>query len=251
MSSFDLLINKFDKIYVLTLSHRHDRQAAIMRQLVSVGYDSDNIEHLRKLNIVYTTKWKYNHIICNAINKYYRRQCFTKANEYDCTRNHYNIIKSAYDLNYNNILIIEDDMRFLKLEIFNDFINHFPEDYSMVQCAGFSAQKVFQQVNETYKKGLYFIKDMPVNLWTTGMYALSKKGMVHYINFIDNQISVADIPLYQHPKEDYYFSSIPMAIQADKDICSSDIRNNQNDHIDYNTQNMYESIDKDMYMAYD
>lgn len=250
MTCFDIICDKFDKIYVLTLSHRKDRQIAIMKQLHALGYDDNNIKHIKKLQMIYTTEWKYNGIICNALNNHFHYQCFTKANEYDCTRNHYNIIKTAYDLGYENILIIEDDMRFLNVDMLIGFFEEFPQDYSMVQCAGFSTNTVFKQVNEKYYTGLKYIQDMPVNLWTTGMYALSISGMEYYINFMNDHIGVADLPLYHHPSTKYYFTTIPLAIQADKTTCPSDIRNSQNDQIDYQTQNMYESIDKSIYMSY-
>ena len=37
-----------------------------------------------------------------------------------------------------------------------------------------------------------------------------------------------------------YIPSIPLVIQEDKNIDPSDIRDKQNDDIDYNTQNVYE-----------
>ena len=56
---------------------------------------------------------------------------------------------------------------------------------------------------------------------------------------------VADGPLYKAPLNDKlintYISTIPLVIQEDKNKMSSDIRNNKNDTIDYNNDNVYET----------
>ena len=67
---------------------------------------------------------------------------------------------------------------------------------------------------------------------------------------------VADMPLYKAPLHsnliNSYLTTIPVVIQADKEECQSDIRNKENDTIDYNNQNMYEvDIPKDWYFEYD
>ena len=77
------------------------------------------------------------------------------------------------------------------------------------------------------------------------MYALSRRGMEFYIAFMNKFFWVADGPLYKAPLNHSliksYISTIPLVIQADKKEISSDIRNEKNDKIDYNTQNVYES----------
>ena len=64
------------------------------------------------------------------------------------------------------------------------------------------------------------------------------------LDFIDKFLWVADGPLYRAPMDkpelNTYIPSIPLVIQEDKNIDPSDIRDKQNDDIDYNTQNVYE-----------
>lgn len=43
LNPFELLAQRFDKIYVLTMSTRKDRQAGILNMLVSIGYKPDDI----------------------------------------------------------------------------------------------------------------------------------------------------------------------------------------------------------------
>ena len=61
----------------------------------------------------YGTPFPHNKIIADAFN-ISKKGRFTKPNEYDCARNHYAIIKTAYDLGWENVLVIEDDVLFLK-----------------------------------------------------------------------------------------------------------------------------------------
>lgn len=61
----------------------------------------------------------------NAFNES-ERGLLKHPNEYDCARNHYTIIKTAYDLGYEHILVMEDDIRFLKdANIFNMYLKRF------------------------------------------------------------------------------------------------------------------------------
>ena len=88
------------------------------------------------------------------------------------------------------------------------------------------------------------------NIWCTALYALSREGMLHYISYITENPSVADMPIYHHPKNGYFISSYPLAIQADHSDISSDIRNETNDTIDYAKENTYEFVDKTKYLSY-
>lgn len=110
MNCFDYLAQHFDKIFVLTLSHRKDRQTGILNMLKSIGYDSDNLEHTHKVQFIYATSWPYNEVLSHALNRLLGTRRFTKPNEYDCTRNHYSIVKQSLDLGYEKILVLEDDI---------------------------------------------------------------------------------------------------------------------------------------------
>lgn len=247
---FTKILQKFDHIYLLTLSHRKDRQYGILTQLKELGYDENNIEHIKKFSIIYTTSWPYNIVIANAINQHFNRYSFTKPNEYDCTRNHYNIIKTAYDLGYEKILIMEDDLQWLKPRMLNNFLTNFPEDYSMVQMSGYSSNTELSDICTQQMNGGVFFFPYMGNIWCTALYAVSRTGMEHYMHSVEQCCTVADMPIFNHPKSGYYISSWPLAIQANHNLINSDIRNQNNDKIDYANSNAYEFIDKTKYYDY-
>lgn len=245
---FDKLCAKFEHIYMLTLASRKDRHIFMNKQLQKIGYDPNNINHLKKFTIIYTSHWRYNKDIIAALNRGCAQgpQLFTKPNEYDCTRNHYNIIDTGYELGYDNILVMEDDIAILEPEKLEAMIDNMPESYDLCQLSGFTTDPRAKQFHAKYFNGEFYTK-ATFGIWCTAMYAMSRVGMQWYLTFQNTRLSVADMPLYYHP-EDTYVACIPWAIQMDKNVMPSDIRNSDNDHIDYNKQNMYEiQLNKDWY----
>ena len=118
----DVLKEKFNICYVLNLSDRKDRRNNMETQFKEMNFD--NINESTWLRYHYTTKFPYNGLIASAFNESGKGR-FTKANEYDCARNHYAIVKECYDRGFSNILVMEDDIKFLKNnETFLTFIHN-------------------------------------------------------------------------------------------------------------------------------
>lgn len=241
MNIFEKLKEKFGNIYVLTMSNRHDRQQHIIHQLEQIGLQDKN-----DINIIYATPFPYNNIIADAFNATNKGK-FTKPNEFDCARNHYGMVKRSYDLWHNRCLIIEDDILFINDEsIWDKYINAIPDDFDILQFGGFTVDpNVTKYLGEDK---IPWTKHKDVGLWNCSMYALSRKGMEYYIRFMNKIFWVADGPLYKAPINDKiintYMPSIPLVIQADKNVMTSDIRTASTDSIDYNNDNKYEQFIK-------
>lgn len=242
MNIFKELQNKFDHVFMLNLSTRKDRLDTMIKQLKEFGLP-DNFRQT-DLDIRFTVPFKkYNEVMMYVLNQN-KIGKLTKPNEYDCTHNHYSMIKQAFDHGYDYCLIIEDDIRFIKdEEIWKKYLENIPDDFDILQFGGFTADPKAKKYLES---GLgCWVKHPEFGLWTTSMYALSRKGMEYYLNFIDYFLWVADGPLYRasmdKPSLNTYMATTPLVIQEDKDVDPSDIRDKQNDDIDYNTQNIYES----------
>lgn len=190
----------------------------------------------------YATSFPYNDLIASSFVNTGKGR-FTKANEYDCARNHYNIVKSSYDLGYERVLILEDDILFMKdTDKFIEYLNNMPADYDILQFGGFTTDPKWTEYKNSSDE--LWLKHRDVGIWNCSMYALSRKGMEYFIVFMDKIFCVADMPLYKAPINDKiintYISREPVVIQADKNKVASDIRNATNDTIDYTTQNVYE-----------
>jgi GR25 family glycosyltransferase involved in LPS biosynthesis len=248
---YTLLKNKFDIIYVLSMSDRKDRRNSIENQffvLLACEPEQNNI-----IRYFYGTKFKYNNIIADSFNRTGTGR-FTKPNEYDCARNHYSMVKICYDLGYEHCLIMEDDILFMTdYEKIKEYMNTIPDDYDILQFGGFTTDtrilKYTEEGNENW------VKHEDVGVWNCSMYALSRKGMEYYLAFMDKIFWVADGPLYKAPLNkklvNTYISREPVVIQADKEDSESDIRNSENDSINYKNDNIYEkNIDRNKYFKY-
>lgn len=242
---FFLLTQAFDRIFILTLSNRPDRRAMLERQLRELGLPQPDCD--ARLRYWYATPFPFNGLIADAFNKSGKGQ-FTKPNEYDCSRNHYAIIRTCHDLGYSHVLILEDDILLYRdRKLLCDYISSIPEDYDICQMGGFTTDNniIKYVANDAYR----WFKHPDVGLWNASAYALSRRGMEFYLTFMDRiRFWVADGPLYKAPLNDRiintYASDVPLAIQADKRQVASDIRDESNDSIDYSTQNMYEKFIK-------
>jgi GR25 family glycosyltransferase involved in LPS biosynthesis len=214
------------------------------------------LEYNKDVNIVYGSEFPYNQLIMDTFNRaFHPKRCFTKPNEFDCARNHYNIVKTAYNLGCNYLLVLEDDICFIKnTDILYNAIMQLPEDYDVLQFGGFTADPRASTILDEYPNKLW-IKHPRIFVWNASMYALSRRGMEYYIKFMDKFFTVADMPLYFAPNNERlinsYITTIPIVIQADKNDVPSDIRSKETDKIDYNTMNVYESrISRSDYFTY-
>lgn len=250
MNIFYKLQDKFKHIFLLNLSTRKDRRDLMINQLHHFGlldlYTQDELDIRTTVPFL-----KYNKIMMHVLNQN-KLGRLTKPNEYDCTHNHYSMVKQAYDQGYEYCLIMEDDIRFLDMndgEIWESYLNNIPDDFDILQFGGFTTDP---KIKNYMDERAHWVKHPDVPVWNASMYALSRKGMKYYIDFIDKFFWVADGPLYRAPIDrpdlNTYICTLPLVIQEDKNIDHSDIRDKQNDNIDYNTQNMYEyNINKNHY----
>lgn len=111
---------------------------------------------------------------------------------YNCTRNWYEIIKTSYLLGYESILCIEDDITFdMPKDVFFHIMNNIPNDYDVIR---FGYTDLF--CNFKFDKDNCFVENYYFKFWGAQMFALSRKGMKYYIDFLDKYYGVADYPLF-------------------------------------------------------
>lgn len=248
----ETLKNKFDKVYLLTMTNRRDRRELMEREFSEIGLPKpDSTDFIR---YYFGTPFPFNGLIMNAFNASGKGR-FSKPNEYDCARNHYAMVKICYDLGFDHCLILEDDILILKdTEKLCQYFDNLPDDYDVVQFGGFTTDNTIKEYTDTDDM---WVKHRKVGVWTTAGYALSRRGMQYFLAFMDSvKFWVADGPLFKAPLNDKiintYISNIPLVIQADKNVVASDIRDENNDTIDYNNQNVYEQgIDLSDYFSVD
>ena len=89
----------FSNIYVVSRCSNFDKRESIEREFKRIGLNNYN--------------WFYNCddelIDYERLINYHRSKAAVR-----CTHAHYRLIKTLYELNYDNVLIIEDDIHFLQ-----------------------------------------------------------------------------------------------------------------------------------------
>lgn len=122
------------------------------------------------------------------------------GNAFNCTREHYNIIKQAYYRGIESVLVFEDDFIFNDVEkTIKMFSQKLPDDWKLIQYAYSNGTK-----EEFDEPVLDFFELVPIteenHHWSTSCYALSRAGMKYYIDYMSKEYSVADYPLYESYK---------------------------------------------------
>ena len=141
-------------------------------------------------------------------------------NAFSCTREHYTLIKSAYLRGVDSICIIEDDVSFNKnISVWEEYLNNLPEDWDILRIC--CARGYYEQ---EYTKGHIWC---PVKngIWSTGCYALNRKGMEYMMKSIEQYMQPIDLPLYNYTSDSnikHYLPQIPLGLCLE-DSMTSDI----------------------------
>lgn len=151
---------------------------------------ASRIYGLEKFNSIYIPKvHTYASILNNA--GMFKWNGVGNGTALNCMLNHYTIIKQSYIDGLDSVFIMEDDVQITIDDITcMDIISHIPSDYDVLRF--------------DWHKGIYpYIKN-PENYFTksykrvygTQCYALNRKAMLYYMNYIENNPACADEPLF-------------------------------------------------------
>ena len=119
---------KFEKVYVLSVPNYKIRYNFVKQQLDDLGIDFEFVwgVDLGNINtdalgykIHYPQLWEF------------EKHCTGK--DFSCTINHYSAVLQAYEFGYNNVLIMEDDICFVKdKKLIQQMLTNIPEDADFV-----------------------------------------------------------------------------------------------------------------------
>jgi GR25 family glycosyltransferase involved in LPS biosynthesis len=163
-SRTDKLINidKFVNEYIV-LKDKYELYEAVVGNNIS-DEEIRNILSISSLNNLYNLSNHHNEIRTKGA--------------IGCYLSHYNIWKLMIDNNYNNILIIEDDIYcYIDKKEFNEYINSIPEDYDIALLSWFPIW--FDKLDNPKKKTKingYWNKYNSINVFGTSGYLVSRKG---------------------------------------------------------------------------
>lgn len=196
-----MTIESFNKIWCLHCVDHKDRYEISKKEFEKVGI-LDKVEY----------RWTSLQPIEN-LRQSNKLKHLKSEGEYHCTREHYTMIKIAYHLGWNYIMIFEDDVKFIKKEYFDKFMNNIPDNFDILRFGG-AANTVFNNGPSLYNNGIYWSNEKQY-LWCTIGYAMSRKAMKYYLSYIEKSYVVADMPLYDmnsimNSGLNCYFSTLPI-----------------------------------------
>ena len=115
---------------------------------------------------------------------YFENDKNTYTRLYDNVLNHYNILKSAYRRNLNNILVFEDDINIIvNKKVFNKIINKIPKDYDIIKFYNSEDELKYDLTNE---HNIEFTKKFNhVEYFSCVMVGYSKKAIKDFIDYVD------------------------------------------------------------------
>ena len=193
----------FDKIYIINYCESTERKECILNNLLNdLHIPEDKIE-LRIVDTLPNSLYKYSKQIVND-NFYDEREVVTNDKYIfnkvlSCSLNHYWCISTAYKLNYNSILILEDDAYFYNNELTEYTFNNLPKNYKICKftlqpecCFGKDYSYITEHFFEKNDKIQEF-SNYPF-LGKNGSataYCLDRNGMELMINLYNNNEKIA------------------------------------------------------------
>lgn len=179
----------FDKIYCINYVENLERREFMQFQFKRLGI-IDKVEFFNFLDLS-----KFSIDILNSFNKY-----INSIPVLGCALAHYSCVKQAKLLGYNKILILEDDICFLRdIKILEDYLNDLPEDWEYIKyvypchISPDTAQNFFK-INKLDKLKYISFKYIGDKTCCAGAYALQGKGIDLYINLMEsNKLFPADL----------------------------------------------------------
>lgn len=239
-----MTLNDFDNIWCLHCVEDLDRYENTLKQFSKVSI-------LEKIQYSIASKYPDVGLKNNTINGVPKYTQIKSDALYHCTREHYNMINISYNKGHNHILIFEDDCQIINKNYFDILMNNIPDDFDIILYKYMFINSpnnisIMKENYEKFKNGIYYILTNNC-YWFTGSYALSRRGMEYYMNYVKEHKfgCVADLPFGSRDFKDtnlkFYISSIPLLYD---DNFPSTLNNTK-----YDVSQIYENagLTKEMY----
>lgn len=175
------LWDRFDYIALICYTGYKTRYYELLPELKRVGL-------FDKIHIHWDFPSVYRDKLFNCVGK---STYNAKGGSFFMGVNHYNAIKTAQQLGCKSILVMEDDIRFLKdLDLIRTIVDSLPDNYDL---ALFDRSKPGDMTEDDFQDD---VTRLPANkFWrnydtasSCGMYALSESGMNHYLSILEEEI---------------------------------------------------------------
>ena len=205
---------KFDAIYCISLADNISRRDDLKKELSRVGILNLNIFH-----------WKIT--VKNELYKYIWNNPSLKANKWwfhltgtlNCTLEHYAVYKECLALGYKRVLILEDDVVFLKdIKEIQKAIDNIPQNYDILKFNSYfsGTEEEIQKVINDNKINDYYFDYSSLQQISAACYAVSSKAMLILSKYQETFYQPSDAILNVQNTE---IDSKLVRVSTIKDIC--------------------------------
>lgn len=206
------MIIPFDKVYVLTMPNSKLRQEFINYQFKQIGVDFEFVYGIDFGNII-------NDALGNEIiypNIYDSKTYYESlGRDFSCAVNHYSAIYRAFEFEFNSVLVVEDDICFIKdLNRLRESFENIPKDADFVTWdPRFWWDYDFAEFKNCLYNSQYFIKDTGQFRWTFGGMCygiMNRQSMELYLKNQRSSFHMSDHVegFFHHSSVNKYMSSI-------------------------------------------
>lgn len=183
--------NKFDRIYCLSYLPYKERRKTIEPELERTGILSSGI-----FSYHYTFETPVDDILLKSdMFPFDRNNSRFKKNTLNLALGHYSIMKEALGLDLKRILILEDDIRFLKdIREMNLIIENLPEDMdiTLFDKIGIKTQENEFEMQRKHPINEYYLYMGSLVLWGCSCYSVNRRAMEHITASQERKFNVAD-----------------------------------------------------------
>ena len=188
----------FDQIYMISYLPYEDRRKKFMNKdyfrIFSNSYDDfDDL-----FSIYYTVPNPFDAMLLETpyFKSLHEHNMRFNQGALNLAMGHYHVMKEALGLGMRRILILEDDVAFLKdIDTIVNMLDNFPGDGNIVlfdKVCPMHMKSEYEQAIENKINDYYAPYDHNLILWTTGCLALDRGGMEHIIECQEKAFNVAD-----------------------------------------------------------
>ena len=206
----------FDAIWCIHYLPYNDR-------LPHLKYELNRVGLLNAKNF----KWKntYDSSIRSKLYKQVENKLLLNEGVMNASISHYQCIKESYELGYERILILENDIAFnLDTELIEKLLTNVPKNADIIlydYLFGKDKEDLsrYKELRDANKRKLYIDFGNEKRVWMASCYSLNRNGMKHIIDSQEACMSAPDTYTYFRPEAmsceplNRYCSYVPMAIQ--------------------------------------
>ena len=191
--------DKFDHVYCVSFAPYKDRRKKMydeMRRVHIIDNDLDKDSDRPFFSVHYTVDNKFEQMLLNWPEfKYPRHNMRFNKGALNLAIGHYCVMKEALALGYKRILIVEDDIAFLKdLDKISEILENMPlTDVVMFDKVAANRKAwEYDRLNKLTSGGHYVHLSEVDVLWTTSCYSVNVTAMRHIISSQETMLNVAD-----------------------------------------------------------